>query len=57
MKNLAIKIWLSVLLLASGAYAGVLVYRSFQAMEDEVDYKADLNLKPMRPIGEFKYAS
>lgn len=55
MNNLAVKIWLSVLLLASGGYAGVLVYRSFQAMEEEVDYKADLNLKPTRPIGEFKF--
>lgn len=55
MNNLAVKIWLSVLLLVSGAYASVLVYRSFQAMEEEVDYKADLNLKPTRPIGEFKF--
>lgn len=53
--NLAVKIWLSVLLVAAGAYAGMLVVRNWRTADDGPDYKSNLRLEPIRPIGEFRF--
>ncbi|MGC3968081.1 MAG: SCO family protein [Pirellulales bacterium] len=55
MKSLAVKVWLSVLLVAAGAYAGMVVVRNWRTMQAENDPKSNLRLEPARPIGEFQF--
>lgn len=55
MKSLAVKVWLSVLLVAAGVYAGMVVVRSWRTSQAELDPKSNLRLEPARPIGEFQF--
>ena len=54
MNSLAVKIWLSILLLLVGVYA---VYSGVRLlkMQEPIDPKRTLNMKPARPLTDFKF--
>lgn len=52
--SLATKLFLSALLLASGAYTGYVGYRMLERHE-EYDPKRSLDLKPARPLADFEF--
>ena len=55
MNSLAVKLWLSVLLLASAVYVGLLIVRNWQSPIEQIDYKSNLELVPTRPIADFHF--
>ncbi|MCE9603979.1 MAG: SCO family protein [Planctomycetia bacterium] len=56
MNHLAVKIWLSVLLLASSVYAGIFVVRNWRTIDESRNSPTnDLHIKPARPLADFRF--